>query len=296
VLADDDKNPGSLVCVPSKSTKSESMDKDIEKKFKAEHERHGKAFAKAIDEFKSIDEFTKAVDSEQDEHLTNTMKAVDESYETMGREPNKEGKSIDEFKAAMKAEHLKHVKAIDKAIDEFKSAYDPDAEDDGKQKAIDAFTKSAGEELDRHEKAHKAMCEAEFGKGDDDEEKQLTDLIKKAGRAISAKNKDKLKAIVKAIEDHHTEHERFTNDVTAAIKELIGSEDGDGGGEPSKQPKGDESEGEKALNSRSSTSGASDELEAYLLGQRLVRQVKSASEDALRQSKEGIRRARSQGR
>jgi hypothetical protein len=296
VLADDPKNPGTLVCVPSKSTKSEPMKNELEKKFKAEHERHGKAVAKAIDEFKSIDEFTKAVDGEQEEHLGNTLKAIDDSYESMGREPNKDEKSIDEFKDAVKAEHLKHVKAVDKDIDEFKSDHEEADGDDERGKALEEFTKAVGEELDRHEKAHDDLLNKYAQESDEDEEKALTDLIQKAGRAISKKNKDKLKAIVKAIEDHHTEHEKFTNDVTAAIKELIGSEDGDGGEEPSDKPEGEQPEGEKALNSRSSTSGASAELEAYLLTQRLARQVKTASEGALRQINEKIRKARASGR
>jgi hypothetical protein len=134
------------------------------------------------------------------------------------------------------------------------------------------------------------MCEAEFGEGEDDEKKAIDDATVKSGRAISAKNKEKLKAILEKMDSHH-------NDVTAALKELIGSDDGDGGEEPSPKPKDDESESdEKALNSRSSTSGASAELEGYLLGQRLARQVKTASEDALRQFKEKIRAARSLGR
>jgi hypothetical protein len=293
VLADDSKNPGSLVCVPSKSTKSESMNKELDKKFKAEHERHGKAFAKAIDEFKSIDEFTKDAESEQDEHLGNTMKAIDDGYALEDQVPKK---SIDEFKSEINAEHLKHVKAIDKSIEEFKGALPPedqrgeDGSTDRQDKAIEEFTKSVGDELDRHEQAHKAMCEAEFGEDENDEKKAVVETTEKSGRAISAKNREKLKAILEKMDSHH-------NDVTAALKELIGSDDGDGGEEPSPKPKDDESESdEKALNSRSSTSGASAELEGYLLGQRLARQVKTASEDALRQFKEKIRAARSLGR
>jgi hypothetical protein len=284
ILADDDKNPGSLICVPSKSTKSETMKDELKNNFKAEHERHQKAFAKAIDEFKGIDEFEKSIDGEQDEHLTNTMKAIDEGYELQDQK-----KSIDEFKSEVKAEHLTHVKACDKAIDEFKAALKPEDGDEEKQKAIDVFTKSIGDELDRHEKAHKDLCEAEFGGGEDNEEKSAQELITKIGRQISAKNKEKLKAILEKMESHH-------NDVTAALKELIGPEDGGGGEEPSDKPKDDESEGEKALNTRSSTSGATAELETYLFTQRLVRQVKTASEDALRQIKEKIREARSSGR
>ena len=119
VLADNDKNPGQLVCVPSKSNKSENMKEELNKKFKAEHERHGKAFAKAIDEFKSIDEFEKSIDGEQDEHLEKCMKAIDEDYELQDQK-----KSIDEFKKDVQDEHLTHVKACDKAIDEFKAAHE----------------------------------------------------------------------------------------------------------------------------------------------------------------------------
>ncbi len=216
-LADDPKNPGRLVCVPSKS-KSESMNTELEKKFKAEHERHGMAFAKAIDEFKSIDEFTKSVDQEQGDHLENTMKAIDEGYALEDQAPKK---SIDEFKAEMKAEHLNHVKAIDKSIEEFKSAHES-ADDDGKTKAIEEFTKAVGEELDRHEKAHKAMCEAEFREGEGEEKSfigyadkleaplfgaadaitikkaEFVDIVAKAGRAISAKNRDAIEKVIKA--------------------------------------------------------------------------------------------------
>lgn len=284
ILADNDKNPGTLICVPSKSTKSENMNDELNKKFKTENERHGKAFAKAIDEFKGIDEFEKSIDGEQEDHLEKCMKAIDEGYELQDQK-----KSIDEFKSAIQAEHLTHVKACDKAIDEFKSDHAEADGDDERQQAIDKFTKAIGTELDRHEKAHEELLKEETGEGDD-EEKSVQELVTKIGRQISAKNKEKLKAILEKMDSHH-------NDVTAALKELIGSEDGGGGEEPSPKPKDDESEGdEKALNSRSSTSGASADLEAYLLGQRLVRQVKTASEDALRQFKEKIRLARTSGR
>jgi hypothetical protein len=215
------------------------------------------------------------------------MKAIDEGYALEDQHPKK---SIDEFKSEIKAEHLKHVKAVDKAIDEFKSAHDAADGDDEKTKAIEEFTKAVGEELDRHEKAHKELCEAEMGEGEDNEEKSVQELITKIGRQISAKNKEKLKAILEKMESHH-------NDVTAALKELIGSDDGGGGEEPSPKPEGETPEGdEKALNSRSSTSGATAELETYLFTQRLVRQVKSASEGALRQINEKIKQARTSGR
>lgn len=322
ILADDPENPGSLVCVPSKQSKSESMHDELKKNLKAEHERHGKAVAKAIDEFedkalcehedehdkekmheehrKAIDEFEKAVSDEHEDHLDKCMKAIDDSYETMGREPNEE-KAVDEFKAEMKAEHLKHIKAMDGHMDAMKKDWpdgdpsDPEVREEAK-KAIDEFTTKSAEELDRHEKAHEEIAGEHTDDDSDHDEKAIADLIKKAGRVISAKNKEKLKEIAKAIEDHHTEHAKFTDEITAALKDLISS--GDGGEEPSREPDGDEPEGKagNALNSRSSTSGASAELETYLFTQRLVRQVKTASEGALRQINEKIRTARSSGR
>lgn len=376
VMAEQD---GKLVCVPAeaKEIKSDESMNELEKNLTAEHERHGGEIGKAIDEFKSIDEFEKAIDSEHETHLDKCMKAIDDTYETMGREENKaHKKSIDEFKSDMEAEHLEHVKCFDKAIEEFKGALnDADGEEDQK-KAIEEFTKSAGAELDRHEKAHKAMCKAEadrMGEGeedgktekkgvvedmfmqgaedreknermsyvmtvmyafcnayyespvesffelikeaislieeyvkheqeesDEDEEAEgqeqkkyaglVADFVKKgktkAGRAISAKTKDKIEACIKAIENGHAEHGKFTDDVTAALKAIVAS--GDGGEETQPEKKSGE-----APNSRSSTSGATAELETYLFTQRLVRQVKTASEGALRQLGDKIREIRS---
>src|SRR5580693_1071365 len=192
VLADDPKDPGEMICVPErdKSAKKETdMNNELIKNLKAEHKRHGEEVAKAIDEFeksvadeegaeegksqdndnseqeKAIEEFKDALDAEHGEHLKKCMKAIDDSYETMGREPNK---AIDEFKSEIKAEHLKHVKTFHKAIDEFTKAMPDDGDKEKCDKAIDEFTKSADEELDRHEKAHMDMCKAEFGEGEDD--------------------------------------------------------------------------------------------------------------------------------
>jgi hypothetical protein len=123
-----------------------------------------------------------------------------------------------------------------------------------------------------------------------EEFEKLMKLALKAGRAISAANKEKLKAIITALEEHHSEHGKSVDDVTAALKALLSS--GDGGEETSPKPEGDG----KALNSRSSTSGAADELEIFLFTQRLVRQVKTASEGALRQINEKIKELRSHGR
>jgi hypothetical protein len=348
-LGDDPDHPGTLVCIPSKTAKSETMNDNLNQKFEEENKRHSKAIAKSIDEFKSIEEFEKSVDGEQENHLTNCMKAIDEGYELEDQK-----KSIDEFKSAVTNEHLTHVKAIDKAIEEFKGDLAEDG-DDTHEKSIEEFTKAVGTELDRHAAAHKQLVEGEEKDDADDSEKKFyswrekgavaeelqedaeltakyTKLDKafdifyafasayldektavadfdklldeavglmkgleskatgllasklKAGRAISAKNKDAIQQVIKAIEDHHTEHGKDSDEITAALKAIIAS---GGGGEETSD--GDEPD-KKALNSRSSTSGvgAKGELDAYLFGQRLMRQVNSAITEGLRQFKEQI--------
>jgi hypothetical protein len=402
VLAEDAKNPGELVCVPERNKSTQQPMNELEKKLKEEHDRHAKAIGKSIDEFgakaledddekkakepeddeseteKSIDEFKDAVDGEQETHLEKCMKAIDDTYETMGRKPNEE-KSIDEFKSEMKAEHLKHVKAFHKAIDEFKGEFPEDGDKKEKGKAIDEFTTKAEEELDRHEKAHMDMCKEEFGEGEDDGKKEKKGLVEetfmqgaedrekqermsyimtvmyafcnayyespvesffelieeavdlieeyakhegeesdadeaaegqsqgekkyaglvakfvqqgktKAGRAISAANKDKLKEIIKAIEDHHTEHGEDTDKITAALKALIAS--GDGG----EETKPDEKSGAAPELKVEHLGSANADLETYLLTQRLARQVKSAAEGALRQINKKISEVYPQGK
>jgi hypothetical protein len=315
VLADSGGD-GKLVCVPTedKSQKStETQMNEMEKQLKAEHERHGTEVAKAIDEFsekcmkcekagdksefeKAIDEYTKAMDGEQADHLTKCMKAIDDSYDTMGREPNKPEKAhkkdIEEFKSEMTGEHLTHVKACDKAIDEFtKDWQDGDPKED-KKKAIDEFTKSMGDELDRHEKSHMEMVKAEADRmgADEDEKKAAAEVEQKSGRAISAVNGEKIKAVIKALEEHHEAHGVATQNVIASLKELSSSPQDDEGEEQKPEKKA------AALKPRSSTSGANAEMETYIFTQRLVRQVKTASEGALRQINEKIKETRSSGR
>lgn len=301
---------GKLTCVPegdkSKSNETKKGMNELEKNLAVEHGRHGTEVAKAIDEFKALDEFGKAIDGENAAHHENCLKAIDENYELEDQK-----KSIDEFKSAMEAEHVAHVKCFDKAIEEFKS--------------IEEFTKTISPEMERHEKAQMDLCEKEgarMGEGEEDgkaflaaaikvfdvhvveigntgmkgysipsleEFEKLMKLALKAGRAISAKNREAIEKCVKAIEDHHAEHGKSTDEITAALKAIMAS--GDGG----EEPKPEEKSG-AAPNPRSSTSGASAELESYLFTQRLVRQVKTASEGALRQLGQKIKEARSSGR
>ena len=173
------------------------------KTLKAEHGRHGNAIAKHIDEFtekampdegeekaegqeqdcaKAIDEFGKAMDAEQNTHLEKCMKAVDDHAYDIDPESKKGMKGIDEFKSAMETEHVKHVKACKKAVSEFKKDWpdgDPKENKEKCEKAIDTFTKAHSDELDRHEKAHMELCEAEMGEGDSDEEKAAREAKEK---------------------------------------------------------------------------------------------------------------------
>jgi len=273
ILAEDPNNPGELVCVPpeeGKSAKDAKADtrKDLAQALTAENARHGAAVAKSIEEYKSLDEFKSAVGTENDAHLEKCMKAIDENYELQDQK-----KSLDEFKAAMQSEHGDHVKCFTKAIEEFKG--------------IEEFQKTASDELDRHAKAQMELCKAEMGEGETDEEKAYKNLTEKIGRRISAANKEKINAIIKAIEDHHAEHGAETQKQIAALKELVSQ--GDEGEEP-------KPEKDLAPNSRSSSAGAAtnkelsiSEYDAYLFAQRLMRQVKTASEDGLRQIKETLK-------
>jgi len=175
-LAEDDDNPGTLICQPSESKAQEdtttNMNEELNKSLKTESTRHGEAIAKSISDYaddttKSIDEFEKSIDDEHAEHLDKTMKAIDDNYELEDQK-----KSIDEFKSAMQGEHVEHVKCMDKAIDEFKSAL-ADGTDEDRTKAIDNFTAKSAAELGRHENAQRDLVKAEMGEGETAEEKAL---------------------------------------------------------------------------------------------------------------------------
>jgi hypothetical protein len=188
-LADDPKNPGTLICVPTENkaqddTKpNENMKDKLNKSLKTESTRHGEAIGKSIEEFteksfdkdggtpndttKEIDEFEKSIDGEHPEHLDKCMKAIDENYELEDQK-----KSIDKFKTAIQGEHIEHVKAFDKAIAEFKDAW-ADGDDSDRKKAIDGFTTKSAAELGRHENAQRDLVKAEMGEGETDQEKAL---------------------------------------------------------------------------------------------------------------------------
>ncbi len=386
VLAEDEDNPGALVCVPPEGGKGQNkskteMDNELTKALKAEHGRHGATIAKHIDEFtekampnedgesehtKAISEFGEKMEAEQKEHLEKCMKAVDDHAYDIDPESKKGMKGIDEFKTAIETEHVKHVKACKKAISEFKKDWpdgDPKENKDKCEKAIDIFTKAHSDELDRHEKAHMDLCEAEMPKESAEEKaasetkekgavaeelqedketqqkyqkldrafdifyaftaayldeatpvadfeklldeavammknleaKAATEILQKkietkAGRRLSAKTKEKLESVVKAIEDHHADHGESTKSITDALKAVIGDE-----GERGEEPKADEKsttapkERSKPVGESPSKSAAALELEAYLFAQKLLREVKNGAEKGLHSIKTTLR-------
>ena len=328
VLAEGD-SPGVLICVPTEDKAEKSNDPEMKNKLtdnlKAEHGRHSKAVAEAVDGLsdkdKSIDEFEKSIEDEQADHLDKCMKAIDENYEL--DEQHKSIKSIDDFKKSITGEHLAHVKNIDKAIDEYKAASE-DVDDEEHQKAIDEFTKSVGDELDRHEKASIDLAKAEMGEGEEDEEKsveekeasyfapfvsvavksaldfitekksitedEIAEIAQKAGRTISAATSEKIKAIIKSLEDHNAEHTASTTTAIASLKELSGSpQEGDGEEQKSETtpaPKKRSSPPEVVENKDASTLS---EFETYLFTRQLLKAVYQASGNGLAEVKKALR-------
>jgi len=59
-------------------------------------------------------------------------------------------------------------------------------------------------------------------------EDEINVIARKSGRAISAANKEKIKAVIKAIEDGHAAHGVASNNVIAALKDLMGPEGNEG--------------------------------------------------------------------
>ncbi len=134
------------------------------------------------------------------------------------------------------------------------------------------------------------LCKAEMGEGETDEEKAAKAIVEKSGRQISAKNKEKIKAIVKSIADHHAtqtaEHEKFTNDAIAALKDLMGSE-GNEGEEPKDDKKSSTAPKRKVevLDIKSTT----DSFEEFMVTRRVLRSVDNMVGVALKDLNEHFR-------
>lgn len=358
-LAQDPDNPGELHCVPAKDAKSNEnsgdMNNELIKNLQAEHDRHGKALHKAIDEFgtgddpgKAIEELAEKSAAEHDAHLEKCMKAIDDNYQLEDQK-----KSIDEFKAAFQSEHQNHVKCFGKAFDEFTKNLSSAHEEFSKE--IDDFKSALNTELDRHEKAQMDLCKDEMGEGENDGKSQkaqkgavaeelqedqvlqqkyqrinnaysvfdafisayldesagvddydklldeavalmkdtetksfpdskIRPLIGKAGREISAKNKEKIKAVIKAIEEFKADaasaHDKHSQTVIAALKDLMGPDAGNEGEEqkPQKTATAPKTKVEVRDISR-----PVDAFEAYMFGRQVLRKVDSVIGEGLEQ-------------
>jgi hypothetical protein len=276
---------------------------------------------KSADETEAaFSDFNEKAATEQDAHCAYCMKAIDENYELQDQK-----KSVDEFKAAFQTEHDDHVKAFGKSVDEFKAAFPADASNEDKQKAIDDFTKAVSGEIDRHEKAQMGICTTGMTQDEKKEiepptenEKTLDEFVAKAisetafkingvevdkkqlgawateliarfiksGRSISAANKDKIKAVIKTVEDHHTEHGNEIQKQIAALKDLMG-------------PDGSEGEDEKPQKTAVAPKQKvevidvhqpMDSFEAFMVTRKTLRTVDSIVGDALKGLNESFRK------
>lgn len=118
--------------------------------------------------------------------------------------------------------------------------------------------------------------ETEEPEPDTEEEKSINE---KAGRQISAKNKEKITSVIKALEDLHETHGKSTNDVIAALKDLMGPE-GNEGEEPKDEkisPEAPKSKVEVRDISRTDV----DPFEAFMFGRQVLRRVDSEIGQAL---------------
>lgn len=112
----------------------------------------------------------------------------------------------------------------------------------------------------------------------------------KAGRRLSQKTKQALENIMTTLAGHDEEHGKSTTVTIAALKELIGSEEGSVGEE---QPTPEEKSSRKvAPNQRprsAKTATSLDEFNSFLLAREVLRTVKAASDEGLAKIKSVLR-------
>jgi hypothetical protein len=110
-----------------------------------------------------------------------------------------------------------------------------------------------------------------------EEVEQPEQKSEKSGRAISAANKEKIKSIIKAVEDHHTAHGTESNNVIAALKDLMGPDEGNEGEEkPEKQVS------PKPKVEVRGTAPANDSFEAIMAARAVLRTVDTVVGKALK--------------
>jgi hypothetical protein len=125
-----------------------------------------------------------------------------------------------------------------------------------------------------------------MGQGESDEEKAAKAIAQKSGRQISAANKEKIKAIIKALEDHHTEHGASTQKQIAALTDLMGPDGSEG--EDDKPPKAEIAPKRKV--EVIDVHQPMDSFEAFMVTRRTLRTVDSIVGDALKDLNESFRK------
>jgi tetratricopeptide (TPR) repeat protein len=293
------------------SAKDKSID-EFEKSIEGEQADHLDKCMKAIDENadkeKSIDEFKKSITGEHLAHVKNLDKAIDE-YKSASEDADDEDqqKAIDTFTKSAGDELDRHQTASmdlckaemgDGESDEEKAAKakgqvaEELAEDDVQkakyQKLNDvydifyAFTSAYMDDSVGVDDFEKLLDEAVALMKGGKEKSFVADFIGKTGAAISAKNKEKITAVIKSLESHNEEHGNSTTTAIASLKELTGSPQDDDGEEQKRivaaAPKPRSS---PPVATESKSDDSLTEFEAYMLSRKLLKAVYQASGDGL---------------
>jgi hypothetical protein len=303
VLTTDPNDPdGPLVCLPQDEDKSAALahisQKALLKALGDEHDRHTDEEDKAVEAFKDAadgePEHTRAAlkdlrSSLADEHTMHRAKTI-AAFRSF--DPS-DAKAFDKkpHLKALRDEHDAYEEKCDKAVDGLeercmKAAKDED-QTDGFEKALDTAQRG-------HKKAvtkiAKAMCKAAFGDEDAPDEKtlailkeflaphidpqMLNALTTKLGARISAASKEKLG------EAH--EHLKAATAIVEALHGGLGNDEG----EESRSGDEEKSQSQPApatQRSRPSESRGKDDLNDFLLGRDIVREIHAVTQRGLEQ-------------
>ncbi len=285
---------------------------EFEKSIEGEQSDHLEKCMKAIDENsdkeKSIDEFKKSIQDEHTAHVKNVDKAIDEFKDAWadGDDSDRQ-KAIEDFTKSAGDELVRHETASmdlckaemgegesdeEKALREKGAVAEELAEDDvqkAKYQKLDevfdifyAFTSAYMDDSVGVDDFEKLLDEAVALMKGGKEKSFVADFIGKSGAAISAKNKEKISAVIKSLESHNEEHGNSTTTVIASLKELLGSPQEDDGEEQKRivatAPKPRSS---PPVATESKSDDTLTEFEAYMLSRKLLKAVYQASGDGL---------------
>lgn len=299
----------------------DEFEKDVEGE-QADHlDKCMKAIDDNADKEKSIDDFKKSITGEHLAHVKNIDKAIDgykrrpDEADDEDEESDEQEKAIEEFTKSVSAELDRHQKASmdlckaemgegeedeTKAIEQKGQVAEELAEDDvlkAKYQKLDevysifyAFTSAYMDDTVGVDDFEKLLDEAVALMKGGKEKSFVQTFIGKSGAAISAKNKEKINAIVKSLEDHDAEHKASTTTAIASLKELTGSPQ-EGDGEEQKRL------AVAALKKRSSPPVVAEnadaeplsEFEAYMFTKKLLKAVYQASGEGLSKIKKELR-------